>query len=258
MLVRTVYSACVMLILTQLQLQAQANDSVFTLTCIVYDQSFFPVPSSHVINLNSHQGEVTDSLGIFHMPVKINDTLLIRNMVYRDTLVMVSSFFEGKYIVLKRKYYALQEARIFEWGSSYLDFRSAIIEMPNRQTLGGSMGLPRKDPDYIPYDMNEEILKSAGFLLTSPVSYFYHNFSKHARSARKVYWLKKNKDKQHAFDEIVGIDNISSITGLEGEDVLSFLVFLYERMGCDFTCDELQIYTEIHGLWDVYQKINDI
>jgi len=42
---------------------------------------------------------------------------------------------------------------------SYLDFRSAIIEMPNRQTLGGSMGLPRKDPDYIPYDMNEEILK---------------------------------------------------------------------------------------------------
>ncbi len=239
----------------QFHISAQTHDSIFQLTGIIYDETFHPVPASHVINMNSHQGGVTDSLGIFRLPVRSTDTLLIRNIVFQDMFVPVVLISNQGYISIKRKYYPLEEARIFEWGSTYGDFRDAMIEMPNPQTLGGSLGLPRQDPDYIPYDMNEEVIKSPAFLITSPVSYFYHNFSKQARSARKVYWLKKNQKKHELFEEIMSSENISSITGLTGIELQEFIAFLNERLVCDFKCTELQIYSEIYGLWKAYKEM---
>ena len=50
-------------------------------------------------------------------------------------------------------------------------------------------------------------------------------------------------------------DNISSITGLTGMELQDFISFLFQKMYCDFKCEELQIYTEIYGLWEVYQKL---
>lgn len=237
-------------------LRAQINDSVTHLTGFVYDESFYPVPASHVINMNTHQGSVTDSLGIFRMPVRTNDTLLIRNIAFHDALVPARILLLQRYVIMKRKYYQLEEARIFEWGSTYGDFRRAIVQMPTPQTLGETMGLPRQDPDYIPFEMNEEVIKSPAFLISSPISFFYYNFSKAARSARKVYWLKKNRLKQEKFDEILEPANITAMTGLEGEKLLQFLAFLYQRLVCDFNCTELEIYEEIHALWKVYQELD--
>lgn len=33
------------------------------------------------------------------------------------------------------------------------------------------------------------------------------------------------------------------------------MAFLFERMVCDFKCSELQIYSDVHSLWDVYQEL---
>lgn len=237
----------------QVHLYAQPNDSIIVFSGIVYDEAYHPVPASHVINMNTLQGSVTDSLGIFRLMVQPSDTLLIRNIAFQDTFVPVKQIYTKGYISIKRKFYPLEEARIFKWGSTYGDFKEAMIRMPNQQTLGEAMGLPRQDPDYIPFDMNEEAIKSPAFLLSSPVSFFYHNFSKQARSARKVYWLKKNQKRHEVFDEILRSENISSITNLTGVELHDFMKFLFERLVCDFKCTELQIYAEIYGLWEVYQ-----
>ena len=199
-----------LLMLLTAPVRAQAPDSIFFLTGIIYDESYKPVPATHVINLNSHAGDVTDTLGIFRLPVQRGDTLLFRNIVYLDTLVPVVRIEKERYIVLEKAFYPLQEARIFEWGSTYADFSRAIINMPNRQTLGESMGLPRQDPDHIPYDMDEAYLRSAGFLVTSPISFLYHKYSKEAKSSRKVYWLEKNRHKHEAFNTILDPENPTS------------------------------------------------
>ena len=253
---RSILLACMMLAVYHIRIKAQVRDSIIILTGIVYDEHYRPVPATHVINLSTYQGDVTDSLGIFRLPVHSSDTLLIRNIAFQDALVPVSKLSDQRHVLIKRKYYALLEARIYEWGSTYGDFCDAFIEMPDQQTLGESMGLPSQDPDYIPYDMNEEVLKSLGFLITSPIAYLYHNFSRHAHSARKVYWLNKNKEKQRVFDDFLGSENISSITSLTGMDLQEFLVFLNEQFVCNYNCTELKIYTEIHGLWEVYQKLH--
>jgi hypothetical protein len=247
----------VLLILITASLMAQAPDSVYFLSGIIYNESFEPVPATHVINLNTRYGDVTDSLGIFHLPVHKEDTLLIRNIVYVDTLVPVARIQAERYIRLRRAYYPLEEARIYNWGSTYEDFREAVVGMPNQQTLGETMGLPRQDPDHIPFDMDESLLKSTGFLLTSPVSYLFYNLNKKAKSNRRIYWWEKNRKKHEAFDQIVGPENIAAITGLSGEALQAFQAFLYQRMDCDFNCTEYEVFAEIYGLWEAYQAMQE-
>jgi len=255
MCIRSIFLVGVLLMAFQHRLSAQEPDSVFLLSGIIYDDLFHPVPATHVINMNTHAGNVTDSLGIFRLPVHPFDTMLVRNIAFQDTLVPVMQIIEVKYIRIRKKIYPLQEVRIFKWGSTYNDFTEAIIEMPNQLTLGELLGLPNQDPNYIPFDMNEGALKSAAFLITSPVSYFYYNFSKREKSARKVYWINKNREKYERFDAIMSLENIAATTKLSGTELLDFLAFLYQRMVCDFKCSELQIYSEVHDLWDVYQGL---
>jgi len=254
---RNLLLALTALLLFQARLQGQSADTVLNLSGLIYDDMFFPVPATHVININTHQGDVSDTLGIFHLPVHASDTLLIRNIAFRDTLVAAASIFRNRYIVIQRKLYPLKEARVFVWGSSYDDFKEAFIEMPIQQTLGASMGMPQQDPEYVPLEMDEKAVKSAGLLFTSPITFFYQNFNKHAKSARKVYWLNKNREKHEMFDGILNGESLTEITGLSGPKLLEFQSFLLERMVCNFNCTELAIYKEIHGLWTVFQELDE-
>ena len=253
---RKIFLALAALLLLQPGLNAQSADTVWNLNGTIYDDSYVPVPATHVININTHQGDVSDSLGIFRLAVRDSDTLLILNIAFRDTLVDVVSMAGNRHIVLQRKLYPLNEAKIFVWGSSYEDFKEAFIEMPMQQSLGASLGLPEQDPEYVPLEMDEKAVKSAGLLLTSPITFFYQNFNKKARSARKVYWLEKHREKQEMFESIVNGENLSEMTGLHGSELLAFQSFLLERMVCDFQCTELEIYKEIYGLWKVFQELD--
>ncbi|MCP4313273.1 MAG: hypothetical protein GY790_18600 [Bacteroidetes bacterium] len=246
----------VWMLVTTLSLLSQESDSTFTLTAFIYDEAYKPVPATHVINMNTHAGDVSDSLGIFTLPVHAGDTLLFRNIAYRETVLPVAVITSGRYVILKKVYYPLQEARVFPWGSTYGDFSKAIINTPAPQTLGESLGLPRQDPNYIPFDMDESKLKSTGFLLTSPIYYLYYNLSRREKNRRKLYWSGKNKEKNEIFEEIVSPESISNITGLTGDPLLEFLAYLFQRLVCDFKCTELNVYSEIYSHWEVYQQLH--
>ena len=254
---RYLFTFAALFMLIQSTLLAQQADSVYSLTGIVYDEQFMPVAATHVINIHTRAGDVSDTLGIFHLPVRDPDTLLIRNIAFRDTLVAVSSIVRNRYIILSRKAYPLLEARIFEWGSSYEDFKEAMTEMGNQESLGASLGLPTQDPDYVPMEMNEKAIRSAGLLLTSPITFFYQNFNKKAKTARKVYWLEKNKDKHETFERVTGPETLAEITGLSGSRLEQFQTFMLERFTCTIHCTELALYEEIHSLWDLFQKLDE-
>ncbi len=235
---------------------SQDTDSAFNLTCIVYDEAYIPIGVTHVINMNTHEGEVSDSLGIFSLEVHMSDTLFFRNIAYMQTFIPVAAVAEDRYVILKRIIYPLQEAKVFPWGSSYNDFSEAVINTPAPQTLGEALGLPRQDPDYIPFDMDEATLKSAGFLLSSPISFIYYNLSKREKNRRKLFWNEKNRELDERFDAIVSTESLSNITGLNGDSLLAFMAYLFKRMVCDYRCNELKIFSEIYAHWEVFQQLN--
>lgn len=239
------------------RLAAQETDSAYVLTAVIYDESYRPVPACHVINLKSRQGSTSDTLGIFSIPVSGSDTLLIRNIAYKDVLVKADELLRLRSIRLIRMSYPLPEARVFPWGASYSDFSEAMLSMSNQQSLGEKFGLPRQDPNYVPWAMNEKEVKSAGLLFTSPVSFFYYNFSKRAKSERRAYWLEKNWENEEAFQQLLSSENLAPITGLSGEELSRFQNFLFRKMDCDSKCTELEVYSEIHALWDMYRELKE-
>ncbi len=247
-------SALMMLLTLPARLPGQeSTDSARLISAVVYDEDFKPVAGSHVINLRSGQGDVSDKLGLIELYASMRDSLFFRNLVFRDTLVCVSSLLSKGYIRLAKKRYALPEAKVFEWGSGYEDFKRAVVSRPAPPTMGEQLGLPGQTPAYIPFEMNDALLKSPAMLLTRPVSYFYHK-SRRAQNRRKAYWLERNKEKQAHFDQLTGPEQVSSISGLEGEPLLAFLSYLYAGMSCDYRCSDYEIISEIHELWDRYRS----
>jgi hypothetical protein len=252
---KIVMTTLCLLILTA-TLFSRDRDSTLQLSAIIYDVEFKPIPATHVINMNNRAGDVSDSLGIFMLPVTEEDTLFFRNIAYQEMLVPVAQILTNGYVILKRVFYPLQEARIFPWGSSYDDFSRAVISTPAPETLGESLGLPRQDPDYVPFDMDETKLKSTGFMLSSPISYIYYNLNKREKNRRKLYWSEKHREKNEVFDDIVSPENITHITGLTGDSLLKFMAYLFERLVCDAKCSEIKIYSEIYAHWEVYQQLH--
>lgn len=235
-------------------LSARGDGPGGNLSGIVYDHRYRPLPGTHIFNLSNQRGATCGALGIFRIPAAGSDTLLITNVAYRDTLVEAKRIFEKGYILLQRAYHELPVVQIFPWGASYDDFRKAVLEMPAQRALGESLGLPRAKPGHVPYEMDTLLIRSSGFALTSPLSYLYLNFSRKARSARKVYWLEKDRLKHEAFNELTSRENLSAITGLEGGELTSFIAYLEEHMSCDIHCSELAVLSEIFTLYKAYSQ----
>lgn len=235
---------------------SQDADSSFTLSGIIYDETFSPIGATHVINMNTRAGDVSDTLGIFSFPAHVGDTLLFRNIAYQEVFIPVKQILGDGYVILRRVLYPLQEAKVFPWGSSYGDFSEAVINTPAPQTIGEALGLPRQDPDYIPFDMDAAKLKSVGFLLKSPISYLYYNLNKKEKNRRKLFWSDKNRESLDRFDAIVSPENLSHVTGLSGNKLLGFMNYLFQRLVCDHKCSELSLYAEIYVHWGVYKQLH--
>jgi len=251
------YTLSLMLLAAVNSFAAQASpvDSTQVVMATIYNDAWEPVAACHVMNLSKQAATTSNKLGIFRIQARPGDTLFIKNIAYREMLVPVSELMDHHYVILDWAHYALPEAKIFEWGNSYGDFREAVVGMPPQESLGEQLGWPRADPHKLPFHVDTEYLKSLGFALTKPVQYFYQNYNRHAKSVRRYYWMEKNQDKQELFDALTGKESLKEITSLEGEDLQAFQAFLYQQMACTCQCSELQIYEEIYALWNVWQSL---
>jgi hypothetical protein len=236
-------------------LPAQSEREAYLFTGIVYDEDLLPVPYTHVIARGTGNADVTDRDGVFQVYIRPTDLLSFYNITTRDTAVVVSVDHPFARVVLTRKVYPIGEAKIFSWGSSYGEFIEEVNRLGTEPTLSEKLSLPVRDDAYVPFDMDEDRLGSLGFFINSPVSFIYYNLSKHERSARKAYRLRRDNELIQWFNELLSRENISSITGLTDQDLEHFIIFLNERMSTTYHNSELDVLTEVHLLWDQYREM---
>jgi hypothetical protein len=233
---------------------SQNPDSLKIFTGSIYDFQENPLPFSHVINLQTKSGTTTDSSGFFQIKAKFGDILLVKNLAFIDTSIIIGDPNNLTYIQLSQRKYSIPEVKIFEWGSTYGDFKQALLKMPMKENLAEKLHLPTQDPNIIPYYLNSELLSSAGFLFISPIDFLYQNLNKTEISRRKVYELIKNKEMIDNYNNIYSYENISSITGLKDQELFDFLAWLETRFECDYHCSEMQIITELLNRWKNYKE----
>lgn len=234
------------------------DNRAWKFTGVVYDEYFRPLPYTHVIARGTGQGDVTDSLGIFTLYVRNMDRLSFYNITTYDTTVVIQKDMEAFHINLRQKRYALSEVRAFSWGSTYGEFLEEYNRQGVPESRGEALELPRQDADIIPFDMDEKRLKSAGFLISSPVSFLYYNLSKREKSARKAFQLEQDKELIDLYESILSRENLGYITGLKEEALEDFIIYLNDHMQCTYKCPELQLLTEIHDIWNRYKEINGL
>lgn len=238
-------------------LTAQFDTRAWKFSGIVYDEHFNPIPYTHVVATGTRQGDVTDSLGIFTLYVRETDVLSFYNLTCRDTSVVIKASDTGFFIKLSRKIYSLNEAKIFNWGTTYNDFINEVERLGVTPTNGARLGLPIQSPGVVPFDMDEKKLKSPGFLLSSPVSFFYYNFSKREKSARKANKLDRDSELINRFREILSAENISAISGYKDQELADFILYLNSNITCTYTCNEIEILTEVHQILEEYKSNKD-
>lgn len=236
---------------------SQEENKAFLFTGIVYDQEFNPVPYTNVYAKGTGRGDMTDTLGIFQIYIRQADQLSFYNISYKDTTVWVSRNSESFYIRLQPRIYALRGAKIFSWGSTYNEMKAEFKNKGIPEKVGEKLDLPQQDPDHVPFEMDEKKLKSPGFLIKSPVSFFYYNLSKREKHARRAYKLQENQESIDRFNRVLSAKNMERMTGLTGKELENFIIHLNKVMTCDYTCSEMELISEVLGIWKIYQENDD-
>jgi len=234
----------------------QKRPKTWQFTGTVYDTQFRPVPYTSVVAHGSGQGDMTDSMGIFNLEVRATDRISFYNISFHDTTVFVIASRPGIQVHLRRKAYDLPGAMIFDWGSSYQDFIAEVERQGVPEDLGDALGLPTQDPDLVPFDRDEKKLKSAGFLLTSPVSFLYYNLSKREKGARRAFRLQRDEQLIARYNRVLGPTNLERVTGLNDEKLESFMIYLNQQITCDYHCSEMELTRELLEIWKRYQALH--
>jgi len=132
---------------------------------------------------------------------------------------------------------------------SYLEFQHKFLALKIKdETI--DIGLPKAKPGK-PKLLDENYIGSLGFALTSPVSFFYYNFSKAERSKRRAYELRHEKEQYAVIDRKINRHKIEYWTGLKEEKLDKFILF------CNFSFDYMLYSNEYDIILKVKERLEE-
>jgi hypothetical protein len=233
---------------------AQNPDSIFIIKAKVCNETNVPLFYTYIINLRNGRGTKSDTSGIFTINAQKRDSLLFRNLAYQDLVIVAREILPDDTIHMKIRLYPIKEVRIFEWGSTYEDFRAKMMSLPASENWGEKLVLPRQKQNPISNYKNADVISNPLFAITNPVDFLYFNLSKKQQSIRKVIEIHKNEDLIRRFESVYNRSRISEITKLTGKDLDNFLMYLNIHFQCDFNCNEIEIENEIYKLLKTYME----
>jgi len=244
--------ACVIVFSTGI-FYAQEADSTIRIRACVSNEKGIPLAWTHVINLCSGRGTTSDSSGNFSLTALKTDSVLFRNVSCYERIIAARDIYQNDTVILTTRFYAIKEVKIFEWGSTYADFKAKMKSMPVTQSMGEKLGLPQQSGNPVPNYRNAEILNNPMFAISNPVDFLYYNFDKKQQSIRKVMEFKQNEDLIRRFESVYNRAGIEALTGLSGKELDDFMMYLNLHFRCDFRCSEIQVATEIYEHWKNYR-----
>jgi hypothetical protein len=193
---------------------------------LVNSRTGAPVVFAKVINKDLRAGVLSDSLGVFSMSARINDTLYIRSLSYYPTVIRVDDSLAWQIriprIALEEQAFELGSVDLYGLGT-YQEFKYNFLHY--------------QAPEDKSKKLQDDILKAIGKVpkhplqpqasipLGSPISALYNLFSKEGKALRR---LEKAKLRDNVFlltYQKYNRDIVAGITGLSGTLLDQFMVF---------------------------------
>jgi len=163
-----------------------------------------------------------------------------------DIKAVEEAMFDTAYsyeIQIRPRAYMLPEVIIHEL-ATYEQFRKRFIEIKLKDDHYYVPGLPRIKPRDVPLLYDEDYIKHPLFAISSPISFFYYNFSRREKNKRLYYKLVAADQLKLLADRKMNKAAIARITGIEEDDLDDFIEYcnLTPQMILNTTEYELYLY----------------
>jgi hypothetical protein len=225
------------------------------LTGRVYDKyNERNVSYAHVINRARASGTISDSSGVFTIPASKDDTLFVSAMGYQFDLAHVDSVTSDTSFILNLvpRAYMLPEVVIYEL-NTYEKFKKRFAEVEIKNDTYHVPGLPHFRPMGVPSLRDTNYIRNPLFAISSPISFFYYNFSKREKNRRLYYQLLADDELARKARLKYSDELLLELTNLEEYEIDDFLAF------CDFnpryilSLNDYEIYKLIKQKYRQYQ-----
>jgi len=193
--------------------------------------AFFPIVGANIYNFNTKKFSFTDSKGNFEILANKGDTIIISKSSYKQLLIEITPIiFQKKTINIALYYKAiiLKEVVVYALPKTYEEFKRDFVNVEFSEINKKITGTTLTEQDRI----NEEFKSREGPNLlrnipavASPITALYDRFSRKKKIERLYQEIVNNEEEIDKLPLKYNRELVTSITGLEGEELLNFMTF---------------------------------
>lgn len=202
------------------------------------------IPFAHISNLNLNLRSSSDSSGLFSIPAREGDSLLITNVTYGSLVVVAPAEPESGNRLLFRiapNVYELEEVVIKRFPSEY-ELKQQLLGLQLPEEKGPDMLIPEG------YREKPVPSENASFNLGSPVSAIASQFSKKERGRAFAAEQKAKEARMAVIKRKFNREIVQKIINLEDEDQLdAFMQFCVLSEDFLYNASDYEIHKAVLG-----------
>jgi len=237
-----------------LSTQVFCQNEPFVLSGKLLDkQNLNPIENFNITNKTRKRYTYSNHLGLFQIACNKNDTLIVngigflpKTIIVNDAILLQKDFL---IIMLEAEIYELKEVTINNLGT-YNDFKKNFLTIQPKKELIINLGLPNVKPG-IPKLLDDNYVKSVGFAMKSPISFFYYNLNEKEKSKRKIFKLIYEAPITFEIEKKFNRDKVALWTGLKDFELNEFIVF------CNFDRNYLLMVKDYEIIIKTQEKLKE-
>ena len=230
-----------------------------TLTGNVFDGiTFFPIAEANIYNFSTKKYNFTNKDGNFEILAKKGDTIIISKPIYKQALIEITQEIIEKNrleVPLFFKAVILKEINVYTLPATYDQFKKEFVNVTFSNFFRAMEGtaLSREEINYSKTPKNLPGVEVLQFIpgASSPITALYNKFSRKMKLERLHQELVDNQDEVERLPLKYNREIVSSITGLEGEELLNFMTF------CRFSFYDLVRWSPDFIIAQIKRKFDD-
>jgi hypothetical protein len=216
------------------------------------------IPNVQVYNETKRESSFTLNSGYFKISGSLKDTLAIVALGYygKAWIPALNNFRDGQKIYLTRRIYEIDPITINILPENYNKFKKAFLEVKPDQGLiieGLPSPVPKMVPDLLDTNVLKKVFIADNGAAAIPLTYIYNLYSKEEKSKRKVLYLKQEQKEQVSIDQKFNKELINKVTGLDGEEITSFIDFCNFSHRFLYESSDYEIVEAVHTKFEEYQ-----
>ena len=242
------------------------QDSIISISGEVYsDKTEQSIANATITIKRTRTGTICDSLGVFHLQIQKNDTLIIRALGYQTKewpvpLILNPDFMPFFRIKMKDISYLLKEVDIYALGT-WDEFKEEFINAEVKEKNPINKDISRqlepyntKEPNPVPAQYRPKVEGKMNVLdaIFRPTDFLHNKLSKKEKAKKKLSKIIKNERTNNKISKKYNAELVSDATGLKGDELVAFMEYCGKKIHVTEKSTDYDVIKQILDLYKEY------